>query len=378
MSTRIGPSPPAAGTRPVRVSDPQSTTTATSWEEPSASNTIVSAAGRKTRFPGTGSEFSTVAVLPIFRGARASANSDPMASPSGFSWQAIRNRSFSRKMRQISVRSFLTAGFLRRLPQQTVDPFAFLVGGVEVEVDIGGVPHLPDPAELSPDVPPGTSEGVPGRDALLVPPEKGVVDPGDLQVEGHGDVGDGSPPQAGVLHPVLEDQGDLLPDPLRHARGTISASLHSSSSPIRRISIRRPVISISPSRPTMSVIRSRIDWARRESVETRATPILPRCLRSWNPTSATETGNPARIRPVRPLNRFRLSLRESDPGNRRSATSTATSIPPPLRSTATVYESVSPTFSITNASIWSPLLMSLKFSSPSPHSYPSTTSQMTE
>src|SRR3990170_4113331 len=275
MSTRIGHFRISAWTRPVRSRDPQSTTTATSWEEPSASNTTVSAAGRKTRFPGTGSEFNTVAVLPIFRRARASASSDPMASPSGFSWQAIRNRSFSRKRRQISVRSFLTAGFLRRFPQQAVDPFAFFVGGVEMKIDIGGVPHLQDPSQLSPDVPPGTPERVPGQEALPVPPENGIMDPRDLQVAGHDHVGYRNPPQAGVLHPVLEDQGDLLPDPLRHARGPISASFHSSSSPIRRISIRRQVISISPPRPTMSVIRSRIDRARRESVETRDVERVP-------------------------------------------------------------------------------------------------------
>src|SRR3990172_7798312 len=231
MSTMIGHFRSSAWARPVRSGDPQSTTTA----------------------------------------------------PSGFSWQAIRNRSFSRKRRQIASRSFLTGGALRRLPQQAVDPCASLEGGVVMEGNVGGVPHLQDPAELSPDVPPGTSEGVPGRDALLVPPENGVVDPGDLQVDGHGDVGDGYPPQSGILHPVLEDQGDLLPDPLPHARRTISASFHASPSSIRRISIRCPVISISPSRPTMSVIRSRIDCARRASVETRATPILPRCHRSWNP-----------------------------------------------------------------------------------------------
>src|SRR3990170_7338058 len=254
MSTMIGHFRSSAWARPVRSGDPQSTTTATSWEEPSASKTTVSAPGRKSRFPGTGSEFNTVAVLPIFRRARASASSDPMASPSGFSWQAIRNRSFSRKRRQISGRSFLTAGFLRRLPQQAVDPLAFLVGGVKMEVDVGGVPHLQDLAQLSPDVPPGAPERVPGQEALLVPTENGIMDPRDLQVAGHDDVGDRNPLQAGVLHPVLEDQGDLLPDPLRHARGTISASLHSSSSPIRRLSIRRPVISISLSLPTTSVI----------------------------------------------------------------------------------------------------------------------------
>src|SRR4030066_1838908 len=224
MSTRIGHFRIAAWPRPVRVSDPQSTTTATSWEEPSAAHTPVSAAGRKTRFPGTGSEFNPVAVLPIFRRARASASSDPMASPSGFSWQAIRNRSFSRKRRQIASRSFLTGGGLRRLPQQAVDPCASLEGGVVMEGNAWGVPHPQDPAELSPDVPPGTPEGGPGRDALLVPPENGVGDPGDLQVDGHGDVGDGYPPQAGILHPVLEDQGDLLPDPLPPARRTISPS----------------------------------------------------------------------------------------------------------------------------------------------------------
>src|SRR3972149_3438935 len=192
MSTMIGHFRSSAWARPARSGDPP--TTATSWEDPSASKTTVSAPGRKSRFPWTGSEFNTVAVLPIFRRARASASSDPMASPSGFSWQAIRNRSFSRKRRQIASRSFLTGGALRRLPQQAVDPCASLEGGVVMEGNVGGVPHLQDPAELSPDVPPGTSEGVPGRDALLVPPENGVVDPGDLQVDGHGDVGDGYPP----------------------------------------------------------------------------------------------------------------------------------------------------------------------------------------
>src|SRR3989337_2701877 len=196
MSTMIGHFRSSAWARPVRSGDPQSTTTATSWEEPSASKTTVSAPGRKSRFPGTGSEFNTVAVLPIFRSARASASSDPMASPSGFSWQAIRNRSFSRKRRQIASRSFLTGGALRRLPQQAVDPCASLEGGVVMEGNVGGVPHLQDPAELYPDVPPGTSEGVPAGDALLVPPENGAVDPGDLQVDGHGDVGDGYPPQS--------------------------------------------------------------------------------------------------------------------------------------------------------------------------------------
>src|SRR3990172_6812195 len=194
MSTMIGHFRSSAWARPVRSGDPQSTTTATSWEEPSASKTTVSAPGRKSRFPGTGSEFNTVAVLPIFRRARASASSDPMASPSGFSWQAIRNRSFPRKRRQIASKSFLTG---RPPPQQAVDPCASLEGGVVKEGNVGGVPHPQDPAELSPDVSPGTSEGVPGRDALLVPPENGVVDPGDLQVDGHGDVGDGYPPQAG-------------------------------------------------------------------------------------------------------------------------------------------------------------------------------------
>src|SRR4030067_547610 len=160
--------------------------------------------------------------------AGGSASSDPMASPSGFSWQAIRNRSFSRKRRQIASRSFLTGGSLRRLPQQTVAPFAFLVGGAVMEGNVGVVAHEQGPAELSPDVSPGTSEGVPGRDALLVPPENGVVDSGDLQVDGPGDVGDGYPPQAGLLHPVPEDQGDLLPDPLPHARPALSTPIHAS------------------------------------------------------------------------------------------------------------------------------------------------------
>ena len=108
MLTSTGGFRSSASTLPVRSGEPQSTTIATSYPAPSSSNTTVSAPARNSRFRGTGSAFRTVAVFPIFRRASASASSEPMASPSGFSWQAMRKRSFSLRTPQMADRSPLT------------------------------------------------------------------------------------------------------------------------------------------------------------------------------------------------------------------------------------------------------------------------------
>src|SRR5512139_3167837 len=336
MFTRTGHFRSSAPTRPVRSGEPQSSTTATSYSEPSPSKTTVSEPGRNSRFPGTGSAFSTVAVFPILRRARARASSEPMASPSGFSWQAMRNRSFSERTRQTADRSPLTGPLLppRDPPEDLVDAGAAVVGVVVVELEVGGVPqveHLPQlPAEEARAAPQGLCHGLP----LLRPDEGGIVHVGDLQVGGDGDVGDGDGGEPGVPYLAQQEDGEFLPDPLPDARGAIAAPLHSGppsagkpSSPIasgRNHSMRRESSSTSPSLPIPSVMRSSIDCASREFVVTRATPIVPRCHRSWCATSATETGYEARIRAVRPERRRRLSFREPAPGKKSSAVRTAT------------------------------------------------------
>src|SRR5512147_890478 len=150
MFTSTGHFHSSGATLPVRSVAPQSTTTATSYPDPSSVKTTVSAPGRKSRFPGTGSAFRTVAFFPILRRARARASSDPMASPSGFSWQAMRNRSFSLRTRQTADRSPLT-GFLfpaRDPPQDLVDARATVEGVVVVELQLGGVPQLEHLSQL--------------------------------------------------------------------------------------------------------------------------------------------------------------------------------------------------------------------------------------
>src|SRR3972149_4950997 len=162
MCTRGGPfrSPPPP--RPVRSGEPQSTTTATSYFEPSSSKTTVPAPGRKRRLPGTGSAFSTVAVFPMFLRARASASSDPMASPSGFSWQATRKRSFSRRTRQIAERSPLIRHFLplRDSPADRGAPGAAVVPGSVMELQVGGVPKVEEMAQFPPQETGGTAKGL--------------------------------------------------------------------------------------------------------------------------------------------------------------------------------------------------------------------------
>ena len=152
MLTSKGHFRSSGATRPVRSVAPQSTTTATSYVEPSSAKTTVPAPGRKRRFAGTGSAFRTVAVFPIFRRARASANSEPIASPSGFSWQAMRKRSFSRRTRQIAERSPLTRPLLplRNFTEDRVDPGAAVERVVIVELEFRGVPQAESMAELPP------------------------------------------------------------------------------------------------------------------------------------------------------------------------------------------------------------------------------------
>src|SRR5512138_3391580 len=109
---------------------------------------MVSAPGRKRRLEGTGSALSTVAVLPILRSARASASSEPIASPSGFSWQAIRKRSWSRNARPIASTSlFIVAAPLafRLLPVRLL-----LRDHVEQVVDAGdpGEPVVVEEGQL--------------------------------------------------------------------------------------------------------------------------------------------------------------------------------------------------------------------------------------
>src|SRR5512139_2203653 len=345
MFTRTGHFRSSAPTRPVRSGEPQSTTTATSYPEPSPSKTTESAPGRKSRFPGTGSAFRTVAVFPILRRARARASSDPMASPSGFSWQAMRNRPFSERTRQTADRSPLT-GFLlpaRDPPQDLVDARAPVEGVVVVEQQLGGVAQAEHLSQLPPEeafaAPQGLRHGLP----LLRPDEGGVVHVGDLQVGRDGDVGDGDGGEAGVPRLALQQEGELLPDPLPDARRAVAAALHSGpphpgdrSSPTPSgwyHSMRRESSSTSPSLPIPSVMRSSIDCASRAFVVTRATPIAPRCHSSWCATSATETGYEARILAVRPARRRRLSFRDPAPGKRSSAvrTATCTGSPPPSR-----------------------------------------------
>src|SRR5512134_151986 len=365
MFTRSGYFSISAPTRPVRSGDPQSTTTATSYPEPSSSKTTVSAPGRNSRFPGTGSAFRTVAVFPILRRARARASFDPMASPSGFSWQAMRNRSFSERTRQTAGRSPLT-GFLlppRDPPQDLVDARAAVEGVVVVELQLGGVAqfeHLSQlPAEEAFAAPQGLRHGSP----LLRRDEGGVIHVGNLQVGRDGDVGDGDGGEAGVPRLALQQEGKLLPDPLPDARGAVAAALHSgpphpgnpSSPPPSgwNHSMRRESSSTSPSLPIPSVMRSSIDCASRAFVVTRATPIAPRCQRSWCATSATDTGKEARIRVVSPASRRRLSFRDMAPGKKSSAVRTATGKgpSPPSRRPGAVHARVPATFSMTYASI---------------------------
>src|SRR5512141_696892 len=208
-------------TRPVRSGEPQSTTTATSYVDPSSAKTTVSAPGRKRRLAGTGSAFSTVAVFPIFRRARASASSDPMASPSGFSWHAMRKRSFSRRTRQIAERSPLIRTLLplRDFAEDRVDPGAAVERVVVVELEFGGVPQAEEMAELPPQETGGPTERLGHGRALLVRYESGVIHMGDPKVLRHGNLGDGDRRQARVVHLPQQDEAELFPDPLTDTRG---------------------------------------------------------------------------------------------------------------------------------------------------------------
>src|SRR5512143_1253968 len=279
--------------RPVRSGDPQSTTTATSYFDPSSAKTTVSAPGRKRRFAGTGSAFSTVAVFPILRNARASASSDPIASPSGFSWHAMRKRSFSRRTRQIAERSPLIRTLLpfRDFPEDRVDPGAAVERVVVVELQFGGVPEAEELPELPAQETGGPAErlrhgrALPGRD------EGGVVHVGDPEVLRHGNLGDGDRGQPGVVHLPQQEEAEFFPDPLSDTGGAVAATLHSVSLPSGwKNSTREERSSTSPSRPIPPAIRSSIDRARRPSVVTSAAPTVPRCQRSCPPTSATDTG----------------------------------------------------------------------------------------
>src|SRR5512140_1916749 len=207
-------------TRPVRSGEPQSTTTATSYFEPSSAKTIVPAPGRKRRLPGTGSAFSTVATFPIFRRARASASSDPIASPSGFSWQAMRKRSFSRRTRQIAERSPLIRILLSlgNIAEDRVDPGAAVERVVVVELQFGGVPQTEEMAELPPQETGGPTERLRHGRTLLRWNEGGVVHVGDPKVGSDGNIGDGDRRQPGVVHLPQQEEGELFPDPLTDAR----------------------------------------------------------------------------------------------------------------------------------------------------------------
>src|SRR5659263_24185 len=171
-------------THPVRSGEPQSTTTATSYFEPSSAKRTVPAPGRKRRLAGTGSAFSTVATFPIFRKARASASSDPIASPSGFSWQATRKRSFSRRTRQIAERSPLIRTFLRlrNIAEDRIDPGAAVERVVVVELQFWGVPKAEEMAELPPQETGGPTERLGHGRALLGRDESGVIHVGDPKV----------------------------------------------------------------------------------------------------------------------------------------------------------------------------------------------------
>src|SRR5512140_2329173 len=315
-------------TRPVRSGEPQSTTTATSYFDPSSAQRAVSAPGRKRRLSGTGSVFSTVAVFPIFRRARASASSDPIASPSGFSWHAMRKRSFSCRTRQIAERSPLTRTllFLRNIAEDRVDPGAAVERVVVVELQFGGVPQAEEMAELPPQETGGPTERLCHGRALPGSDECGVIHVGDPKVLRHGNLGDGDRRQARVVHLPQQDEAELFPDSLADTRGAVAAALHSVSLPSGwKNSTREERSSTSPSRPIPPAILSSIDRASLPSVVTSAAPTVPRCQRSCPPTSATDTGKFARMRATRPARRRRLSFRDAASGKRRSAIRTATS-----------------------------------------------------
>src|SRR3990172_2395548 len=193
MFTRRGHFRSSTPTRPVRSGEPQSTTTATSYFEPSSSKTTVPAPGRKRRLPGTGSAFSTVAVFPMFLRARASASSDPMASPSGFSWQATRDRSFSRRTRQIAERSPLIRHFLplRDSPEDRVDPGAAVVRVVVMELQVGGVPKVEEMAQFPPQETGGTAKGLGHGRGLPGGGGRGRAHVGGAQVRRDGNLPDG-------------------------------------------------------------------------------------------------------------------------------------------------------------------------------------------
>src|SRR5659263_643468 len=233
MLTRRGHFRNSWATRPVRSGEPQSTTTATSYFDPSSAKTTVPAPGRKRRLPGTGSAFSTVAVFPIFRRARASASSDPIASPSGFSWQAMRKRSFSRRTRQIAERSPLIRTLLplRDIAEDRVDPGAAVERVVVVELQFGGVPQAEEMAELPPQETGGPTERLGHGRALLRSDESGVIHVGDPKVRSDGNLGDGDGRQPGVVHLAQQEEADLFPDPLTDTRGAVAATLHFVSLP---------------------------------------------------------------------------------------------------------------------------------------------------
>src|SRR3989339_477537 len=261
MLTSRGHFRSSGATRPVRSVAPQSTTTATSYFEPSSSKTTVSAPGRKRRLAGTGSAFSTVAVFPIPRKARAIASSDPIASPSGFSWHATRKRSLSRRTRQIAERSPLIRTLLplRDFPEDRVDPGAAVERVVVVELQFGGVSQAEAMGELPPQEPGGPAERLGHGRTLFFRHESGVVHVGDPKVGRDGNLGHGDRRHPGVVHPPLQEEGELFPDPLTDTRGAIAATLHSDSLPSGwKNSTREERSSTSPSRPIPPAIRSSI------------------------------------------------------------------------------------------------------------------------